>query len=229
MSPEYISAPPSFLCPWSWASVGGKWALVTPSFLTLWDLVDCSSPGSSVYGVFQVRILEWVATPFSRGSSQLRDRTWVSHIAGRFYHLSRQGSHGRKLASSSRKNHSALCSPSLLGAYHQLGQLILWAPGPCLSLPAFLRGDSGVAPTPWAGVGQMEGSMLPSPPSSVSRWPSELKDIVVISPQTAPQTQPHGCFHSLPPFPSPWQLPVYRLCVSRICLFWVFYISGLIY
>ena len=97
------------------------------------------------------------------------------------------------------------------------------------TLPAFLRGDSGVAPTPWAGVGQMEGSMLPSPPSSVSRWPSELKDIVVISPQTAPQTQPHGCFHSLPPFPSPWQLPVYRLCVSRICLFWVFYISGLIY
>ena len=98
---------------------------VAPSFMTQCDPVDCSLPGSSVHGVFQVRILEWGATPFSRGSSRLRDRTRDSHTAGRFYHLSHQGSRGRKLASSSRKSHSALCSPSLLGAYHQLGQLIL--------------------------------------------------------------------------------------------------------
>ena len=40
---------------------------------------------SIVHGIFQVRILEWVAFPFSRGSSQLRDQTQVSHIAGGFF------------------------------------------------------------------------------------------------------------------------------------------------
>ena len=40
----------------------------------------------TVHGILQARILEWVAIPFSRGSSQPRDRTQVSHIAGRFFH-----------------------------------------------------------------------------------------------------------------------------------------------
>ena len=39
----------------------------------------------TVHGILQARILEWVATPFSRGSPQPRDRTQVSHIAGRFF------------------------------------------------------------------------------------------------------------------------------------------------
>ena len=42
-------------------------------------------PGSSVHGIFQARILESIAMPFSRGSSQPRDQTWVSHITGRFF------------------------------------------------------------------------------------------------------------------------------------------------
>ena len=46
---------------------------VTQSYLTLWDPVDWISPGSSVNGIFQARILEWVAKPSSRGSSQPRD------------------------------------------------------------------------------------------------------------------------------------------------------------
>ena len=45
------------------------------------------SPGSSLHGILQARILEWVAISFSRGSSQPRDRTWVSHIAGRRFNL----------------------------------------------------------------------------------------------------------------------------------------------
>ena len=50
-------------------------------------------PGSAVHGILQARVLEWVAISFSRGSSQPRDRTRVSHIAGRrFYLLSHQGS-----------------------------------------------------------------------------------------------------------------------------------------
>ena len=50
--------------------------------LTLCDIIDCGLPGSSVHEIFQARILEWVVIPFSRGSSQLRDQTWVSCITG---------------------------------------------------------------------------------------------------------------------------------------------------
>ena len=60
---------------------------------TLCNSTDCSLPGSSVHGVFQARVPEWVAISCSRGSSQHRDRTQVSHIVGRcFYRLSHQGS-----------------------------------------------------------------------------------------------------------------------------------------
>ena len=59
--------------------------LVAQSCLTFCDPTDCSTPGFSVHGILQARILEWVASPFSRGSSQPRDRTWVSYIVGRFF------------------------------------------------------------------------------------------------------------------------------------------------
>ena len=49
------------------------------------DLMNCSPPGFFVHGISQARILEWVSIPFSRGSSQPRDWTWVSCIAGRFF------------------------------------------------------------------------------------------------------------------------------------------------
>ena len=55
---------------------------VTQSCLTLLDPMDCSLPGSSVHGIFQARVLEWVAISFSRGSSRSRDRTCSSCIAG---------------------------------------------------------------------------------------------------------------------------------------------------
>ena len=47
----------------------------------LWDPMDCSLPGSSVHGIFQARILEWVAIPFSRGTSQPRDQTHISYVS----------------------------------------------------------------------------------------------------------------------------------------------------
>ena len=56
--------------------------LVTQTCLTLCDPVDCCLPGSSVHGILQARILEWIAIPLSRGSSLPRDRTWLSCIAG---------------------------------------------------------------------------------------------------------------------------------------------------
>ena len=60
-------------------------------FVTLWTV---AYPGSSIHGIFQARVLEWVAISFSRGSSQPRDRTWVSHTAGRRFTLwtTREGS-----------------------------------------------------------------------------------------------------------------------------------------
>ena len=59
--------------------------LVTQSCLTFCDPMDCSPPGSSVHGILQARILEWVSVHFSRGSSWTRDRTRVSCVAGRFF------------------------------------------------------------------------------------------------------------------------------------------------
>ena len=61
-----------------------KGLLVAQSCLTLYHPTDCRPP-ASVHGIFQPRILEWVATSFSRRSSWPRDRTWVSHTAGRFF------------------------------------------------------------------------------------------------------------------------------------------------
>ena len=56
---------------------------VTQLCLTLGDTMDCSLPGSSVHGIVQAKILEWVAISFSRGSSQPRYRTQVSRIVDR--------------------------------------------------------------------------------------------------------------------------------------------------
>ena len=58
---------------------------VAQSCPTLCDPIDCSPQGSSVHGILQARILEWVAVPFSKGSSQPRDWIHVSHTAGRFF------------------------------------------------------------------------------------------------------------------------------------------------
>ena len=58
---------------------------VTQLCLTLWNPMDCSLPGSSVHGISQARVLEWVAISFSRGSSRPRNPTRVSHIAARHF------------------------------------------------------------------------------------------------------------------------------------------------
>ena len=66
--------------------------LATQSRLTPCNPMDCSPPGSSVHGILQARILEWVAIPSSRGSSQPRNRTGISCICRQIlYQLSYQG------------------------------------------------------------------------------------------------------------------------------------------
>ena len=71
-------------------SLRAIWKTVIPVLshsilLTLCEPRDCSPPGSFVHGILQARILEWVAILFSRASSQCRDLTWVSRIAGRLF------------------------------------------------------------------------------------------------------------------------------------------------
>ena len=71
------------------------YVLLAQSCPTLRDPMDCSLVGSSVHGVFQARILEWVVISFSRGSSWPRNWTCVSHvscIAGRLFITEHQGS-----------------------------------------------------------------------------------------------------------------------------------------
>ena len=70
-----------------WSLSHPQKVLVAQSCPTLCDPMDCSLPGSSVHGISQARILEWVAIPFSRGSSRPRDQTLVSCIAGRCFTL----------------------------------------------------------------------------------------------------------------------------------------------
>ena len=59
--------------------------LVVESCLTLCDPMDCSPPGSSVHDISHARILEWVAISSTRRSSQPRDWTCISCLAGRFF------------------------------------------------------------------------------------------------------------------------------------------------
>ena len=60
-----------------------KWSEVAQLCPTLCNPMDWNPPGSSIHGIFQARILEWVAISFSRGSPRPRDWTWVSHIVSR--------------------------------------------------------------------------------------------------------------------------------------------------
>ena len=97
---------------------------------TPWTVVCPAPPGSPVPGISQARILEWVAIPFSRGSSQPRDRTQVS-CTGRWilYCLSHQGSLRSPLLSLIRR-----------GPFPSAGGMCAWPSGPFLpGLPWWLR------------------------------------------------------------------------------------------
>ena len=59
---------------WKWKTLSGVWLFAIP----------CSLPSSSVHGILQARILEWVAILFCKGSFRPKDRSWVPALAGRF-------------------------------------------------------------------------------------------------------------------------------------------------
>ena len=76
------------------ANEGESESEVAQSCPTLCDPMDCSLSGSSIHGIFQARVLEWIAISFSSGSSQPRNRTWLGLPQYRqtLYRLSHQGS-----------------------------------------------------------------------------------------------------------------------------------------
>ena len=99
--PRQLEAPPilpileMYFCPlfpqWElWDHLNSMWLnsakvkVKVKSLSPVW-LFSISLSGSSVHGIFQARVLEWIAISFSGGSSQLRNQTWVSCIANRFF------------------------------------------------------------------------------------------------------------------------------------------------
>ena len=70
---------------WSFQDIS---TIVTEVGIVMWVIQSCPTLGhpmdATVHGILQARILEWIAFPFSRESSQSRNQTQVSHIAGRF-------------------------------------------------------------------------------------------------------------------------------------------------
>ena len=101
------------------------------------DPMDCSLPGSSVHGIFQARVLEWVAISFSRRSSPPRDWTWVSHVVGRHFTVwaTREVSYVTKTKQCRKKNGlffsppwkpwipSSLRAPDSLSTYLRINSL----------------------------------------------------------------------------------------------------------
>ena len=88
--------------------------LVAKLCLTFWDLMDFSPSGSSIHGISQARILDWVALSSSRGSSQLRDQTCISCIDGWILSpLSQQGSPDKDTAAAAAAAKSLQSCPIL--------------------------------------------------------------------------------------------------------------------
>ena len=84
----YINCPRLTPSPWKIIShihFENRYVLIEQLCLTLCNPMDYSPPVSSVHGILQASVLEWVVIPFSRGSSWPRDQTQVSSIAGRLF------------------------------------------------------------------------------------------------------------------------------------------------
>ena len=97
--------------------------------------MDCSPPGSSAHGILRARILEWVAYPFSRRSSQPRNPTGVSCIAGRFFTSWAIGKSNFRPS----RSHSHLSNRVAPDCYY-------------LELPTeFMQSNFNMYPLPWSG------------------------------------------------------------------------------
>ena len=119
---------------------------------TLYESVDCSLPGSFAHGILQARILEWVAVPFSRESSQPRNRTQVSCIAGRFFTSwvtwEAQGSH-------LRWNYSPFWEVGATEGYNSFAFAVLWT--------LEVRSSGTIPSASYLGFQKIAKGFVPSP------------------------------------------------------------------
>jgi len=116
---------------------------VAQSCPTLWDPIDCNLPGSSVHGIFQARILEWVSISFSRGYSPPRDRTQVSRTAGRLFAVWATG------------------EPQDIVSRPQIWQVLWGFPGGSMvKNPPANAGDTGLIPGSKISPGKGNGNSL---------------------------------------------------------------------
>ena len=96
------------------------------SCLVLCEPMDCRLPGSSAHGIFQARILEWVAISLSKGSSRRRNQTRVSCLAGRFFTMSHLGNPHVQIY---HRTHWGVCPPGsgflLLEKLHNLSMKLI--------------------------------------------------------------------------------------------------------
>ena len=115
--------------------------LVAQSCPTLCSSMKCNLPGSSVLGIFQARILKWVAISSSRGSFLPRDRTQVCYIAGRFCTVWVTGE-----ACISQKPHDSF-SLCLIGRFMALDKLLY------LSKTCLMLLNCGVGEDTWESLG----------------------------------------------------------------------------
>ena len=138
--------------------------LITHSCPTLFNAMDCSLPGSSVHGILQASILEWIAISFSRGSSRPRDRSRVSpHCRQILYLLSHQGNPS-VCPSSNRKRTRLVCGHKHQSLSKPWGEICMDSL-PCLlaSLLAPPLPSSAFAQEPSCpsvGHGEIEGTSL---------------------------------------------------------------------
>ena len=132
--------------------------LVAQLCLIRCDPMDCSPPGSSVGGILQARILEWVVIPFSGGSSRPGDGTWVCCIVGRFFTV--WATRGAPFCPRSLIN----MDTNILKLYCELGQPQSqrqtaswgwWLPFP-EKLPPALRALAGAGSTQWPWASDLQ-------------------------------------------------------------------------
>ena len=156
----------------SWRSTGQrkKESEVAQSYPTLCNLTDYSPPGSSILGIFQARVLECVATSFSRGSSWPRDRNpGLPHCGQMLYSLSHQGSpRPEKIATKSQVHHQERTmkllpppSPDIIGSGQKWSRLPVALSG-WISGQNFTTSEAHVSAHPAQRQNKASASLLPS-------------------------------------------------------------------
>ena len=128
--------------------------LVAQSCLALCDPLDCSPSGSSVQGILQARILQWVTIPFFRGSSWPRGQTRVSCVAGRFW-ATREAKPGGSVDSSSLALHVQIVATDLVllsvsrnPAFPTAAVPVSWSP-PAFHLILYTCSSARSLPSRW--------------------------------------------------------------------------------